>query len=387
MKVVHLLSCWLILLFFIYPFASQAQTEVPWKFIGPTQVEGGNFDFYYYKIAQINAPGHRYGSMIELSIQGDANYFVSQGTYLIRIDKWDNTPDRFDGMEIRCTSGNPIAATFYVFNNALWVKSNYKWGGVYIKAVHMIYSPVPEDGTFGQTTTAPTGFLATTADYGLKCDFDGNRFFKLPFTDVVGVTYNAGGLSLGVATNNGVLNVNGTGRPNADYIFVTRDSTSSQCDIFSNYSGGTDTQNGILGYGARPMSKAWQIWEKGYHAGWENLFHVGVDGNVGIGTINPQAKLAVKGSVLAQRVKVSTTADSWPDYVFNKNYALPSLQEVENYIEKYQHLPGIPAAAEVAKDGHDLGEMNKQLLQKVEELTLYIIDLQKRIVALEQQKK
>lgn len=102
------------------------------------------------------------------------------------------------------------------------------------------------------------------------------------------------------------------------------------------------------------------------------------DGNVGIGTTDPGAyKLAVKGTIAAQRVKV--TQEVWPDYVFHQDYKLPALSEVEKYIKENQHLPEIPSAAEVQKDGLDLGEMNKKLLQKVEELTLYLLEQQQQI--------
>ncbi|WP_217607270.1 hypothetical protein [Chitinophaga sp. GbtcB8] len=99
------------------------------------------------------------------------------------------------------------------------------------------------------------------------------------------------------------------------------------------------------------------------------------DGSVGIGTTNPQAKLAVNGDVFAKKIKVTQTG--WPDYVFGEDYALPSLAVVEKYINEHKHLPGIPTATAVEKEGLDLGEMNKQLLQKVEELTLYLIELKK----------
>lgn len=386
MKIYRLLSCWLIVALGICPAIVRAQEEIPWKLIGSTQDWTSNYNLLYYKIAQVNDSTLRYASLVEVSVQGDANFFDRQGTFLIRIDKWESTRNRFDGMEIRCTSGNPKAAVFFVFNNALWVRSNYQWGGIYVRATNFFTNQSPlTGGTFGQTTVPPNGFLARTDYYGLKCDFDNNKFDKLPYTDVTGFTYDSTGLSLGKPVKNGILNVNVIGRSgDGDFIFITKDSTSAQCDFSSNYKGGTDTQNGILGYGVRPLSQAWQIWEKGFNAAWTNLFHVGVNGNVGIGTSNPQAKLAVKGTVLAQRVKVSVAAAEWPDYVFSKNYTLPSLQEVENYINQHQHLPDMPAAAEVAKDGQDLGEMNRKLVQKVEELTLYIIDLQKRIAALEQ---
>jgi hypothetical protein len=99
-------------------------------------------------------------------------------------------------------------------------------------------------------------------------------------------------------------------------------------------------------------------------------------GNVGIGTTSPGSyKLAVEGTVGARRVKV--TQGSWADFVFHHDYQLPSLQEVENFIRKNGHLPEIPSETEVRQNGLDVGDINKKLLQKIEELTLYIIELKK----------
>ncbi len=103
------------------------------------------------------------------------------------------------------------------------------------------------------------------------------------------------------------------------------------------------------------------------------------DGNVGIGTSSPYTKLAVNGEILATKVRVTTAAAAWPDYVFHENYPLTPLQDIELYIKKHKHLPNIPNAQEVEKDGIDLGEMNKKLLEKIEELTLHLIQQQKII--------
>ncbi|WP_214228803.1 tail fiber protein [Pedobacter sp. B4-66] len=100
------------------------------------------------------------------------------------------------------------------------------------------------------------------------------------------------------------------------------------------------------------------------------------DGDVGIGTTTPNAKLAVNGKIRAQEIKVETA--NWPDYVFAKGYQLPSLQETEQYIRDKGHLPGIPSAEEVKANGVDLGEMNAKLLKKIEELTLHLIELEKK---------
>ncbi|UPK72821.1 hypothetical protein [Chitinophaga filiformis] len=110
-------------------------------------------------------------------------------------------------------------------------------------------------------------------------------------------------------------------------------------------------------------------------------------GNLGIGTRNTgTSKLAVEGTIAARRVKV-TAATTWPDFVFDAGYKLPSLQEVEAYVKANKHLPNVPSAVEVAKDGQDVGEMNKILLQKIEELTLHLIEQEKQNIAQQKQIK
>ena len=107
----------------------------------------------------------------------------------------------------------------------------------------------------------------------------------------------------------------------------------------------------------------------------EPEFTIKTNGDVGIGTRTPDSKLAVNGNIHAKEVKVDLIG--WPDYVFQKGYDLPTLEEVEKYITEKGHLINIPSATEVEKNGVQLGEMNKLLLQKIEELTLYIIELKK----------
>ena len=97
-------------------------------------------------------------------------------------------------------------------------------------------------------------------------------------------------------------------------------------------------------------------------------------GNVGIGTANPDQKLTVKGTIHSQEVIVDMSV--LPDYVFKPTYHLPTLAEVKAYIDQNHHLPEMPSANQVAKDGLSLGDMNAKLLKKVEELTLYLIEQQ-----------
>lgn len=109
-----------------------------------------------------------------------------------------------------------------------------------------------------------------------------------------------------------------------------------------------------------------------------NGFNV-LSGNVGIGTTNTHGyKLAVSGGVLAEKIYLEQETN-WPDYVFSSKYHLRSLEETESYINENSHLPNMPSAAEVEENGYDLGTMNAKLLEKIEELTLHLINEHKRI--------
>ena len=103
---------------------------------------------------------------------------------------------------------------------------------------------------------------------------------------------------------------------------------------------------------------------------------------VGIGTTNPQSRLAVNGQIRATEVKVLADI-SVPDYVFEPDYELRTLKETKKYIAENKHLPEIPSATEIGENGIDLGDMNMRLLKKIEELTLYQIELLERIEELE----
>lgn len=99
------------------------------------------------------------------------------------------------------------------------------------------------------------------------------------------------------------------------------------------------------------------------------------DDKVGIGTHNPVSELAVNGAVTAKKVKVTNAG--WADFVFADTYQLRPLEEVEQFIKTNRHLPDVPSEKEVMEKGNDLGETDKKLLQKIEELTLYLIELKK----------
>jgi hypothetical protein len=133
------------------------------------------------------------------------------------------------------------------------------------------------------------------------------------------------------------------------------------------------------------------------------------NGNVGIKTDNPTAgltvnsnvlignpatiglpagyKLYVETGILTEKVKVAVeTTGNWSDYVFDKNYKMLSLPEVEAYVNEHKHLPGVPSAQEMVTNGLDVASMDAKLLEKIEELTLYVIRLEKEVKDLKQKK-
>ncbi|MFN0214820.1 MAG: hypothetical protein ACKVT2_11240 [Saprospiraceae bacterium] len=95
-------------------------------------------------------------------------------------------------------------------------------------------------------------------------------------------------------------------------------------------------------------------------------------------------KLAVGGKVICEELKVQLKS-AWPDYVFGKGYKLPTLEEVERHIKAENHLPGMPSACEVEENGISVGEMQTKMMEKIEELTLYLIELKKDNTSLRQE--
>ncbi|MFC1226717.1 hypothetical protein ACFE6N_23135 [Pedobacter sp. BG31] len=129
-----------------------------------------------------------------------------------------------------------------------------------------------------------------------------------------------------------------------------------------------------------PMTNEWELYvgnltdtQKGASIAIKAL----ANGNVGIGTTNPTDMLTVAGKIGAREIKVSTNAGA--DFVFEPDYQLPALTDLEKFVKTNKHLPDIPTAKQMVENGVNLGELNIKLLQKVEELTLHLIEKEKQL--------
>jgi hypothetical protein len=178
----------------------------------------------------------------------------------------------------------------------------------------------------------------------------------------------------------------GIGISNPSQILHVHQATYSGMRTTTNLTGSTINDGVNFGYDDSYGAYIWNRENSPIIFSTNNIEQVRVtaNGNVGIGTTAPDAKLTVKGNIHTNEVKVDLLGAVAPDYVFEKEYHLMSLEDTKAYIDANKHLPEVPSAKEMEKNGVQLGEMNMLLLKKVEELTLYVIEQDEQIKKLQQ---
>ena len=199
-------------------------------------------------------------------------------------------------------------------------------------------------------------------------------------TDNVGVTnYEVfqDGVSIANTGTTTSWNVSGlTPSTSYDFTVFAEDAAGNVSAVSNTESITTSAGGGVVDYTSENSNMTTVDWTA------RDLF---ADRNVGIGTTNTQGyRLAVAGNVIAEGVKVELQGN-WPDFVFEKDFELLDLNDVGKFIQEHGHLPNIPSAEKVQKEGIDLGEMDAKLLQKIEELTLYLLIQQQQIEQLTKQ--
>lgn len=212
--------------------------------------------------------------------------------------------------------------------------------------------------------------MDNTYHYDIGLD-NGNEFFitKRNTNDLAFKIAHNGNIGLGITNPEAKLHIDGSIKlmgSNALEYYV-----SSYGDGFGHKIYGVDASNGRTDI---------RIAARKNTATWTDIVTFIGDGRVGIGTMDPgEYKLAVEGAIGARKIKV-INGPGWADYVFNKDYNLMSLASLEAFIQKNNHLPNIPSEQEVKENGGiELGEMNAKLLEKIEELTLYVITMNKAV--------
>lgn len=224
-------------------------------------------------------------------------------------------------------------------------------------------------------TDSSTNFLGTSDAKDLVLKTNNMERIRLNANGAVGIT--------GASADGIALNVSGrtlvTASALSDTFYVGNTAANhpgGNSLVFLRYSLYQPNNPGILDVAGWPTSTTY---------GW--IMSLRANGKLFLGT-NPEAtcgdcsefRMFVKDGIRTEKVKVDVaTANGWADYVFNKNYRLRTLEEVEKHIEEKGHLPNIPSTDEVMKNGLNLGEMDAKLLEKIEELTLYSIEQNKQL--------
>jgi hypothetical protein len=211
------------------------------------------------------------------------------------------------------------------------------------------------DETFGISSTG--GQISLQIDGAFRQQETGKVNY---FMDKVGIG------TMAPSTSAEIVGPDGNHRADSksDYQLLIR----SQDDSVNPYIGiGYRHDSGVTEYG---QIQCFDDFNGGYAT---NLILNARGGNVGVGTTSPDQKLTVNGIIHSSEVKVDMSVPG-PDYVFEPSYKLVDLPSLNKYLKRYHHLPEVPSASQLEKDGLKLGEMNTLLLKKVEELTLYLIE-------------
>lgn len=245
-----------------------------------------------------------------------------------------------------------------------------------------------------QVTTSSNSYTSTSYLGSSSTSTDKNLYFKTNGTERMRLT-SGGVLGFGTTNPNSYAGI----QMHQKMLFLTGYNSYGGPQIVF---GDSETSNGIWGmeYTTSVSGKEglnfWRIGIGNYYLFLHN------SGKIGINTNNPTAQLTVNGNmlvgdpssvslpsgyklyvetgILTEKLKVAIkTTSNWSDFVFEPTYQLPDLHSLELFISQNKHLPNIPSAEEMVNEGLDVAEMDAKLLAKIEEITLYIIDLQKQI--------
>jgi len=336
----------------------------------------------------------------------------SESVFLLTNRNSGNTAS--DGLKILSNDNNAVIYLQETGNLSIITRNNLRFkmqenGNVSIGSASTNYFTVKEGGNIGVGTDEPTAtfdingdirirseasenFVLTSTEDGsgewkeLKLELNENTLSLANHNSEVDLSgfflwsktgnniyYNNGSVGIGTSTPNQASKLHIVGNSKAIYLQPIINSGGNGYSDISFYNPSQQQDSWTIRAHVNDVEKgnSLMFWSR---TGAPVLV-VGEGVRLGIGTSNPQYMLDVRGTAHFCEVRVKT--ESWCDFVFADNYKLPNLGELEEFIKTNRHLPGVPSEAEVIENGVDLGEMDKILLQKIEELTLIIIEQDK----------
>lgn len=233
----------------------------------------------------------------------------------------------------------------------------------------IVIDPTGQVG-IGQTTPSYKLHVNGTAGFSGAVAFPGN-----------GTWTSGGNVGIGISSPTAKLEiVNGPSWTEDGYARTVKLLASSAIE----FDGGASTKYGLAAKSNGQLI-IFSAPDEGTFSATNARMVINSNGNIGIGMSNPTELLSVNGNIRTRKVIV--TQQSWSDFVFGEGYRLRSLSEVDEFIKTHRRLPDIPSEKDVADQGVDVGDMQAKLLQKIEELTLYVIEQEQQIRQLRQQIK
>ncbi len=283
-------------------------------------------------------------------LAGSLNKSLQKNMYVAEYETSVTFPAGFaigDYIEFLKVSPKSLAGGYYEISIA------YTRGNIAAAATHIASLSHANPALWRETGRINNNpYVGTSINFTVDCNTEAaNPRFRIRAINTLGVT-----------TDN--LTV---------YIKVTAVNLNNSFTALSN-TGNDTTVSKFL-----PMTADWDLYVGNvYSANGASLAIKALqNGNIGIGTPSPDEKLTVKGKIHTQEVRVDMLGPLVPDYVFENDYKIKTLEEVENYIKANKHLPEVPSAQEIEENGLMLAEMNMTLLKKMEEMTLYMIQMKK----------
>jgi hypothetical protein len=298
----------------------------------------------------VNGTGNFSGTLgvNALTANGAGNmYGTSGGSTAARyVDMGNSGGDAIFGQE--GSTGGTIISGSAGYDGAIRGQAGFSFSANNGASVQM---RINSSGNIGIGTTSP----------GAKLDVNGTGNFS-------------GTLAVNALTANGTGNMYGTSGGSTAARYVDMGNSGGDAIFGQEGSTGGTIISGAAGYDGAIRGQAGFSFSANNGASVQ--MRINSSGNIGIGTVSPSEKLSVNGNISAKKLIVTQTG--WSDYVFNKDYKLRSLSSLETFINQNKHLPEVPSAKEVEEKGISVGDNQALLLKKIEELILYVIELNKK---------